>query len=194
MCTYRVCFIPHRRANVVETKTQISESGLLHLWAWFFSRWMGRGDHPETYLLKALFCQSTPSWLKVVGWWWWWVVAHEIILSSTGSWEYSLFHIPIPNSQFPILQHILADLVDFWSCYSIVSLMYLWVLGRPPKALNLIKITKRYEHFALFLKSMISPEDNQRSKANCAYFQGLTLTTASLVVLCFVLTLQFSVR
>ena len=30
--------------------------------------WMGRGDHPKTFLLKALCCQSTPSWLKVVGW------------------------------------------------------------------------------------------------------------------------------
>ena len=35
---------------------------------------MGLGDHPKTSLLKALFRQSTPSWLKVRGgggWWWW---------------------------------------------------------------------------------------------------------------------------
>ena len=31
--------------------------------------WMGLGDHPETFLLKALFCWSTPSWLKVMGGW-----------------------------------------------------------------------------------------------------------------------------
>ena len=35
----------------------------------FFSL-MGRGDHPKTFLLKALCCQITPSWLKVM----WWVV------------------------------------------------------------------------------------------------------------------------
>ena len=35
-----------------------------------FFCWMGRGDHPETYLLKALFSQRSPSWLKVMcGWW-----------------------------------------------------------------------------------------------------------------------------
>ncbi len=39
------------------------------------STWMGLGDHPETFLPKALFCKSTPSWLKVMGgWWWWWPV------------------------------------------------------------------------------------------------------------------------
>ena len=27
--------------------------------------WMGRGDHPKTFLLKALCCQITPSWLKL---------------------------------------------------------------------------------------------------------------------------------
>ena len=34
-----------------------------------FLGWVGRGDHPKTFLLKALFCQSTPSWLKVRGGW-----------------------------------------------------------------------------------------------------------------------------
>ena len=41
---------------------------LLSLSTWYFLvGWLGRGDHPETFLLKALFCQSTPSWLKVMG-------------------------------------------------------------------------------------------------------------------------------
>ena len=37
---------------------------------------MGKGDHPKTYLLKALCCQGPSSWLKVRGWmaqpaiWW----------------------------------------------------------------------------------------------------------------------------
>jgi len=59
---------------------------------------MGEGDHPETYLLKAVFCQSTPSWLKVRGWW---VVAHEIILSSPGTGGrgtlYFHSHFPFPS-------------------------------------------------------------------------------------------------
>ena len=43
---------------------------LLSLSTWYFLvGWLGRGDHPETFLLKALFCQSTPSWLKVRGGW-----------------------------------------------------------------------------------------------------------------------------
>ena len=32
-----------------------------------FFCWMGRGDHPETFLLKALCCHIPPSWLKVGG-------------------------------------------------------------------------------------------------------------------------------
>ena len=28
---------------------------------------MGQGDHPETFLLKALCSQESPSWLKVMG-------------------------------------------------------------------------------------------------------------------------------
>ena len=35
--------------------------------------WMGFGDHPKTFLLKALCCQPPPSALKVMGgggWWW----------------------------------------------------------------------------------------------------------------------------
>ena len=47
---------------------------------------MGLGDHPKTFLLKALCCQAAPSWLKVGGW----------VLG------YSLFPIfPIPHSPFP---------------------------------------------------------------------------------------------
>ena len=30
---------------------------------------MGLGDHPKTFLQKALCCQSTPSLLKVGGGW-----------------------------------------------------------------------------------------------------------------------------
>ena len=30
---------------------------------------MGLGDHPETFLLKALCSQPPPSWSKVVGGW-----------------------------------------------------------------------------------------------------------------------------
>ena len=41
---------------------------LFSLSTWFFLSWMGQGDHTETFLLKALCCQSTPSWLKVMGW------------------------------------------------------------------------------------------------------------------------------
>ena len=29
---------------------------------------MGLGDHPKTFLLKALCCQPPPSWVKVGGW------------------------------------------------------------------------------------------------------------------------------
>ena len=55
---------------------------LLSLSTWYFFGWLGRGDHPETFLLKALFCQSTPSWLKVLGGGW---VAPGILLSSPGT-------------------------------------------------------------------------------------------------------------
>ena len=39
--------------------------------------WIKRGGASRrvlwvSYLLKALCCQSTPSWLKVLGWWKWW--------------------------------------------------------------------------------------------------------------------------
>ena len=68
---------------------------------------MGLGDHPETFLLKALCCQSAPSWVKVGGWvvGGGWVVAHEILLSALGlgvvSILYFLFYsqVPGPRSQ-----------------------------------------------------------------------------------------------
>ena len=48
------------------------DSPRLFLWlsTWYFFCWMGLGEHPETYLLKALCCQTSPSWLKVMGGWW----------------------------------------------------------------------------------------------------------------------------
>ena len=70
-----------------------------------FLCWMGLGDHPKTFLLKALFRQSTPSWLKVMGGGGW--VACEILLSALGlgvvSILDSLFSIlySIPRSQVP---------------------------------------------------------------------------------------------
>ena len=48
--------------------------------------WMGIGDHSETVLLLALFDQSTPSWIKVIGWGGGGggVVAHVILVSALG--------------------------------------------------------------------------------------------------------------
>ena len=67
---------------------------------------MGRGDHPETYLLKALCCQSAPSWLKVRWWvgggWPWGLYCHLLELG-VGVLSISHSHFPIPNSQFPSL-------------------------------------------------------------------------------------------
>ena len=38
-----------------------------------FFGWMSQGGHSEQLLFSALFYQSTPSCLKVMGgWWWWW--------------------------------------------------------------------------------------------------------------------------
>ena len=48
---------------------------------------MGLGDHPETFLQKALCCQPPPSALKVMGGGGGgggWVVACEILLSALG--------------------------------------------------------------------------------------------------------------
>ena len=49
-----------------------------------FFGWMSTGDHSETLLLLALFYQSNPSCLKVMGWVGWvvWVVAHGILVSA----------------------------------------------------------------------------------------------------------------
>ena len=53
-----------------------------------FFGWMSQGGHSEQLLFFALFYQSTPSCLKVIGWvggvggWVGWVVAHVIIVSA----------------------------------------------------------------------------------------------------------------
>ena len=60
---------------------------------------MGLGDHPETFLQKALCCQTAPSWLKVRGGGWW-EVAHEILLSALGLGVVSILY-SIPRSQVP---------------------------------------------------------------------------------------------
>ena len=65
---------------------------------------MGLGDHPKTFLLKALCCKSAPSWLKVVGGWWW--VANEILLSSPGTGGSFESRFSILGSRFSILDSI----------------------------------------------------------------------------------------
>ena len=49
----------------------------------FFS-WVSQGGHSEQLLFFALFYQSTPSCLKVVGGWCGVVVAHVILVSAQG--------------------------------------------------------------------------------------------------------------
>ncbi len=76
---------------------------LLLLSTWYFFCWIGRGDHPETYLLtKGTFLSEHSFMVKScgVGGWWWWVVALGIILSTTGTGS-TLFPIPIFPSQSP---------------------------------------------------------------------------------------------
>merc|ERR1711911_351180 len=49
--------------------------------------WMSQGGHSEPLLLLALFYQSAPSCLKVMGWWWGGgVVSHKILLSAPVPW------------------------------------------------------------------------------------------------------------
>ena len=62
---------------------------------------MGIGDHSETVLLLALFDQSTPSWIKVIGWCGGGggVVAHVILVSALG-----------PNPSFSFLGGLLFNL------------------------------------------------------------------------------------
>ena len=73
----------------------------------YFLCWIGLGDHPKTFLLKALCCQSAPSSLLKVRGGGWLVVACEILLSALGlgvvSILYSLFYsqVPGPRSQVP---------------------------------------------------------------------------------------------
>ena len=45
---------------------------------------MSQGGHSEPLLQLALFCQSTPSCLKVMGGWVGGVVAHVILVSAQG--------------------------------------------------------------------------------------------------------------
>ena len=47
-----------------------------------FFGWMSQGGHSEPLLQIALFYQSTPSWLKVMGWVVGWWVAHVILVSA----------------------------------------------------------------------------------------------------------------
>ena len=56
---------------------------LLSLSTWSFLAAIGREDHPKAFLPKALFCQSTPSWLLQSQ-------TYEIILQAPGN--------RIPNS------------------------------------------------------------------------------------------------
>ena len=54
---------------------------LLSTWSIFFG-WMSQGGYSETLLQIKLFYQSTPAWLKVMGW-----VAHVILVVLTlGLW------------------------------------------------------------------------------------------------------------
>ena len=47
---------------------------------------MSQGGHSEPLLLLALFYQSAPSCLKVMGWGGGGVVAHKILLSAPVPW------------------------------------------------------------------------------------------------------------
>ena len=53
---------------------------------------MGLGDHPKTFLLKALCCRATPSWLKVVGW----------VVGGPGHFTVSTGTVSILDSRFPV--------------------------------------------------------------------------------------------
>ena len=55
---------------------------------------MGLGDHPETFLLKALCCQSAPSWVKVGGWWG--------AVGGPGHYTVSTGTVSILDSRFPV--------------------------------------------------------------------------------------------
>ena len=86
---------------------------------------MGQGDHPKTFLLKALCCQAAPSWLKV-GWWsvGGWPQAFYCHLLGLG---YSLFPIsqvpvPSPKSQSQLPVPIFSNLIWIWDYYSIMGL------------------------------------------------------------------------
>ena len=63
---------------------------------------MDRGDHPKTFLLKALSCQGSPSWLKVRGWVVGWVGGGGPCDYTVISWDRVYFLFPISISPFPI--------------------------------------------------------------------------------------------
>ena len=74
---------------------------------------MGIGDHPKTFLVRALFCQSTPSWLKDMGGnvqaaMWWWPVRLYCQLLGLG------VPIPIPiPSPSPSRLTIVYNLIEY---------------------------------------------------------------------------------
>ena len=68
-----------------------------------FFGWMSQGGHSEQLLFFALFYQSTPSCLKVMGWVVGWVVAHVILVSAQG-----------PNPSFSFYGGLLFDLGAGW--------------------------------------------------------------------------------
>ena len=98
---------------------------------------MGLGDHPETFLLKALCCQRPPSWLKVM---WWWVggggPGHYTVISWAGNrgtfyFPFSIFHFlfsipgpgPVPVAWQKELRLWLIWIIDnYWiDCRVIMS-------------------------------------------------------------------------
>ena len=57
---------------------------------------MGLGDHPETFLLKALCCNLSPSPLKVGGGWVGGGPGHFTVSTGTVSILDSRFPVPFP--------------------------------------------------------------------------------------------------
>ena len=127
---------------------------------------MGRGDYPKTFLLKALFCQSTPSWLKVVGgggggpghftvisWYW----AYFLFFIPRSHFPFCRSQVPIPRSQvLPKFQ------VPSPSCLTIQG--WLWD-ERPSKNYPQRLTTQRQKSFESHLSSTI-----MRVKLVCVYF------------------------
>ena len=99
--------------NSVDTKSTVlitfslimldSPRLLLSLCTWC---WMGRGDHPKSFLLKALCCQISPSRLKVLGWWPWALYCHLLGLP-----------FPFPSSQSQFQLHDKSMICYLHTCY-----------------------------------------------------------------------------